>query len=58
MRENITRDFTGAAEKGLEVYYNENTGEFEVESEDYSYSFYDEPGEDTVKKVQNFINEQ
>lgn len=30
MRKNITDEFTGAAEKNLIVFYNDDTGEFEV----------------------------
>lgn len=59
MRENITGDFKGAAEKNLTVFYNDDTGEFEVwDNEEYSENFYDNPEENTIEKVQNFINEQ
>lgn len=59
MRENITGDFKGAAEKNLTVFYNDDTGEFEVwDNKEYSENFYDNPGENTIEKVQNFINEQ
>jgi hypothetical protein len=32
MRNDITRDFGGAEEKGLAVYYNDETSEFEIEA--------------------------
>jgi hypothetical protein len=32
MRNDITRDFNGAEEKGLVVYYNDETSEFEIET--------------------------
>lgn len=58
MRKNITDEFMGAAEKNLTVFYNDDTGEFEVwYNEEYSESFYDNPEENTIEKVQEFIND-
>lgn len=56
--ENITRDFNGATEKGIEVYYNDNLGQFEVHVNDEIIPFYDEDGTNTSSEVQEFINEQ
>lgn len=56
--ENITRDFNGATEKGIEVYYNDNLGQFEVHVNDEVIPFYDEEGTNTAAEVQEFINEQ
>ena len=57
--ENITRDFNGATEKGIEVYYNDNLGHFEVHVNDFEViSFYDEDGTNTAAEVQEFIDEQ
>lgn len=63
--ENITRNFTGAKEKGLEVFYNDNSGEYVIEyKEDIAETFYDELNEagdasngEAVKAVQRFIDE-
>ncbi len=55
MKEEITREFNGAKEKGLKVFYDETLGNFDIETEDESFSFYDD-GE-AVKKVKNFIEE-
>ena len=57
MRKNITDEFTGAAEKNLIVFYNDDTGEFEVwYNEEYFENFYDNPEENIVEKVQEFID--
>lgn len=56
--ENITRDFNGATEKGIEVYYNDNLGQFDVHVNDEVISFYDKEGTNTAAEVQEFINEQ
>lgn len=57
MRKNITDEFTGTAEKNLTVFYNDDTGEFEVwYNEEYSENFYDNPEENTIEKVQEFID--
>ncbi len=34
MRTDITRDFAGAEEKGLKVFYNDDLGQFDVETQD------------------------
>ena len=64
MRENITRDFNGAEEKGLSVYYNATSGDFEIETPTEVISFYDEQNDtgdgsngEAVKKVQRFVDE-
>lgn len=58
MRKNITDEFTGAAEKNLTVFYNDDTGEFEVWcNKEYSENFYDNPEKNTIEKVQEFIND-
>lgn len=54
---NITRDFAGAMEKGVEVFYNDNLGNFDVHVNDEVISFYDEEGKNTVTEVQKFIDE-
>ena len=54
---NITRDFVGAMEKGVEVFYNDNLGNFDVHVNDEVISFYDEEGKNTVTEVQKFIDE-
>ena len=54
---NITRDFEGAMEKGVEVFYNDNLGNFDVHVNDEVISFYDEEGKNTVTEVQKFIDE-
>lgn len=65
MRDEITRDFNGAEEKGLKVFYNETTGDYEVNTpNEECISYYDKLNEDgdasngeAVKKVQKFIDE-
>ena len=64
MKENITRDFNGAEEKGLTVYYDENSAYFEIETPTEVISFYDEENEardgsngEAAIKVQKFIDE-
>lgn len=62
MKNDITRDFNGAEEKGLTIYYNDNWGEFEVETPTEVISFYDEANEDgsdgtAEAEVQKFIDE-
>ena len=54
---NITRDFAGAMENGVEVFYNDNLGNFDVHVNDEVISFYDEEGKNTVTEVQKFIDE-
>ena len=54
---NITRDFAGAMEKKVEVFYNDNLGNFDVHVNDEVISFYDEEGNNTVTEVQKFIDE-
>ena len=64
MRNDITRDFTGAEEKGLNVYYNETSADFEIETPTEIVSIHDEQNEagdgsdgEAVKKVQRFVDE-
>lgn len=64
MREEITRDFNGAEEKGLKVFYNETTGNYEVNTPNECLSWYDELNEEgdasngeAIKEVQKFIDE-
>lgn len=65
MRNEITRDFNGAEEKGLKVFYNETTGDYEIDTpQGESFSWYDELNEDgdasngeAIKEVQKFIDE-
>lgn len=64
MRNDITRDFTGAEEKGLAVYYNDETGEFEIETPEEIISIYDKQNEagdgsdgTAAAEVQKFIDE-
>ncbi len=45
MTTDITRDFNGAEEKGLKVFYNDDLGTFEVEAGTEVLSFYDEENE-------------
>ena len=54
---NITRDFARAMEKGVEVFYNDNLGNFDVHVNDEVISFYDEERKNTVTEVQKFIDE-
>ena len=54
---NITRDFAGAMEKDVKVFYNYNLGNFDVNVNDEVISFYDEEGKNTVTEVQKFIGE-
>ena len=53
---NITRNFAGAMENGVEVFYNDNLGNFDVHVNDEVISFYDEEGKNTITEVQKFIN--
>lgn len=63
MKENITRDFNGATEKGIEIYYNDSLGQFEIETpEGEGFSIYDEMNEEgdgsnglAAEKVREFI---
>lgn len=64
MRNDITRDFIGAEEKGLMVFYDENSAYFEIETPTEVISFYDEENDagdgsngEAAKKVQKFIDE-
>lgn len=64
MRENITRDFIGAGEKGLTVYYNEASADFEIETPTEFVSIHDEQNEagdgsngEAAAEVQKFIDE-
>lgn len=67
MRTDITREFVGATEKGLKVYLDETTGDFEVEREydgELFFSIYDESNEagdasngEAAKAVAKFISE-
>ena len=64
MRNDMTRDFTGAEEKVLAVYYNYETGEFEIETPTEIVSIYDKQNEagdgsdgTAAAEVQKFIDE-
>lgn len=64
MKENITRDFNGAEEKGLTVYYNETSADFEIETPAEIVSIHDEQNEagdgsdgTAAAEVQKFIDE-
>lgn len=64
MRNDITRDFNGAEEKGLAVYYNDGTSEFEIETPTEVVSIYDKQNEagdgsdgTAAAEVQKFICE-
>lgn len=64
MRNDITRDFTGAEGKRLAVYYHDETGEFEIETPAEIVSIYDQQNEagdgsdgTAAAEVQKFINE-
>lgn len=64
MRNDITRDFTGAEEKGLTVYYNETSADFEIETPTEVASIHDEQNEagdgsngTAAAEVQKFIDE-
>ena len=64
MRNDITRDFTGAEEKGLAVYYNDEKSEFEIETPAEIVSIYDKQNEagdgsdgTAAAEVQKFIDE-
>lgn len=45
---NITRDYAGAKEKGLEVLWDESTGNVRISSEEESFYF-----EDTLSEIGN-----
>jgi len=60
MRTDITRDFAGAAEKGLKVFYNDNLGQFEVETPDEIVSWEDkmnEAGDESEGKAEKQVRE-
>ncbi len=65
MRTDITRDFAGAEEKGLHVFYNDDLGQFDVETPDgFCYSWDDELNEEgdassgeAEEQVREFIRE-
>ena len=64
MRNDITRDFNGAEEKGLSVYYHDETGKFEIETPAEIVSIYDKQNEagdgsdgTAAAEVQKFICE-
>ncbi len=64
MRNDITRDFTGAEGKGLTVYYNETSADFEIETPAEIVSIHDEQNEagdgsdgTAAEEVQKFIDE-
>lgn len=64
MRNDITRDFSGAEEKGLAVYYNDGTSEFEIETPTEIISIYDKQNEagdgsdgTAAAEVRKFISE-
>ena len=45
---NITRDYAGAKEKGLEVLWDESTGNIRISSEDEYFDF-----EDTLNETED-----
>lgn len=53
--ENITRDFVGAYENEIEVWYNAQKEQFEVYIGDNMINFPHEDGANTYSEVQNFI---
>ncbi|WP_302626820.1 hypothetical protein [uncultured Eubacterium sp.] len=64
MRTEITREFKGAEEKELKVFYNETLGDYEVETNNEVISFHDEMNEAgdesngaAVEEVERFIKE-
>lgn len=64
MKNDITRDFTGAEGKGLTVYYNDTSADFEIETPAEIVSIHDEQNEavdgsdgTAAAEVQKFINE-
>lgn len=64
MRNDISRDFSGAEEKGLAVYYNDGTNEFEIVTPTEIISIYDKQNEagdgsdgTAAAEVQKFIFE-
>lgn len=64
MRNDITRDFTGAEEKGLTVYYNDTSADFEIETPAEIVSIHDEQNEagdesdgTAAAEVHKFIDE-
>ena len=64
MRNDITRDFSGAEEKGLTVYYNDTSADFEIETSSEVVSIHDEQNEagdgsdgTAAAEVQKFIDE-
>ena len=61
---NITRDYAGAKEKGLEVLWDESTGNIRISSEDEYFDFEDTLNETEdasdgtiITRVQKFIDE-
>ena len=59
---NITRDYAGAKEKGLEVLWDESTGNIRVESENEIFEFVDDLIGDAsvgsiIERVKRFIEE-
>lgn len=64
MKNDITRDFTGAEEKGLTVYYNETSADIEIKTPTEVVSIHDEQNEagdgsdrTAAAEVQKFIDE-
>lgn len=64
MKNDITRDFVGAEEKGLTVYYNDTSADFEIETSSEVVSIHDEQNEagdgsdgTAAAEVQKFIDE-
>ena len=56
-RVDITNEFPGAEEKGLHVYYNNDSSEFEIWDGELVYSYYDE-GEDKTGPLKQKIQKE
>lgn len=56
MKRNITNEFDLAVKKGLEVYYNDSSGDFEVQTTpDEIISFYDDAKGKGLRELKKFI---
>lgn len=56
-RVDITNEFPEAEEKGLHVYYNNDSSEFEIWDGELVYSYYDE-GEDKTGPLKQKIQKE
>ena len=54
---NLTNEYKGAKEKGLEVLWDESTGNIRVENEEEVFEFEDASDGTIITRVQKFINE-